>query len=68
MAIAIASQAFLGARIGHGLQCSWTIDQYTQDGIWYLEEILKLESEKKIRIFGATMRTIETMINLLNEQ
>ena len=66
--MAIGTQAIVSACHGHKEKSTEVIERSVAEGLGYLDEIIILESEKKIEIYAATLRAIEALKHLLNEQ
>ena len=66
--MAIGTRAFVSACHGHNEKSTEVIERSIAEGLVYLDEIISLESEKKIEIYAATLRAIEALKHLLNEQ
>ena len=66
--MAIGTLAFAEARRGHNEKSTEVIESSVAEGLGYLDEIIFLESEQKIKIYAATLRAIEALKHLLNEQ
>ena len=66
--MAIGTLASVAARRGYNEKSTEVIESSVAEGLGYLDEIIFLESEKKIQIYAATLRAIEALKHLLNEQ